>query len=278
MRLSISNLSFPIEDRARSYAYIKAAGADGVELAPTRLGPWNVLSEAAGRLERELLSAHGLQASSLQAIFYGRPELQLLGDEAAFGQMLDHTRRLGDYADAIGAEAAVFGAPAHRNRGTLSIESATALAQTRLHRLGEALEGSRLKLCIEPIPAAYKGDFLQTYGETIAMVRAIAHPNIRLHLDTGCVLLAGDDIAEAVRQGSDLLQHFQAAEPQLGGFANPAARHLPASIALADASYSGWVAIEMLEQEPNALLEVERAISYAKSVYDRDEGSDLRSE
>lgn len=267
MRLSVSNLAFPAEGRDRTYAELRALGVRGVEIAPTRLQPWDEATPDAARSEALRLRAAGLEASSVQAIFYGQPHLQLLGDEAGFGAMRDHVLRLGDYADALGAKVAVFGAAAHRNRGAMEAEAAWDLSVRRLLDLGRALEDADLVLGIEPIPARYRGDFLETFQEVIAMVRQVDHPRIRLHLDTGCVMLGGGDITEAICAGADLLVHFQAAEPDLGSFETVQSPHAAAGAALKDIGYDGWVAIEMLEPKAGGPEILRQAVQTTRLLY-----------
>lgn len=273
MKVAISNLAFPAGERDVAYERLARAGAMGIEIAPSRVQPWEELSSRAGAYERRRLNAHGLEASSLQAIFFGRPELQLLGDETAFRQMRDHVLRLGDYADALGVTVAVFGAPRHRNRGSLSPERAFEVGKGRLRLLAEALGEGGLVLALEPIPKHYNGDFLQSYAEVVEMVEAVDHPAVGLHLDTGCVLLNGDAISDAINAGLGRLVHFQAAEPDLGGFDQPVADHTDAAASLKAVGYDRWVAIEMLEQAPDAMVAAERALAFAWDVYKSGERS-----
>lgn len=267
MKIAISNLAFAASESDRAYERLAAAGIAGIEIAPSRLQAWEQLSGRAGADEKRRLTAYGLEASSLQAIFYGRPELQLLGDEDAFLQMREHVVRLGEYADALGATVAVFGAPRHRNRGSLGLSEALEIGAERLSLLGTALAGSGLVLGMEPIPAHYNGDFLQSFAEVLTMVEAVDHPAIGLHLDTGCVLLNGDSISDAIFAGSARLVHFQAAEPDLGAFDRPSADHPGAAAALNAVGYDRWVSIEMLEQGPDSLAAAEQAAIFVLNTY-----------
>ena len=121
-------------------------------------------------------------------------------------------------------------------------------------------------LGLEPVPPAYGGDFLTPWQECLAMVRAVDHPGLRLHLDTGCVLLGGGAIAEAVRAGAPWLAHFHAAEPQLGFFGAPVADHVAAAEALIGAGYTGWVSIEMREAAEWA-ADLPRALAWVQETY-----------
>ncbi len=267
MRLAVSNLAWGPELQAPALDLLAQMGVDGVEVAPTRIAGWNDITPALLRRFRDDLAAAGLRASSLQAIFFGRPDAQLLGDAAAFARMCEHTRRVSEIALELGAAVAVFGAPRNRARGDMPAEQAFSLAVERLRALGDITAPAGLTLGMEPVPAHYHGDFLMRAGETMDIVRAADHPAIRLHLDSGCVMLGGDSIATAIEQGAALLAHMHMAEPDLAGFTAPRADHAGASEALRAIGYDGWLAIEMREAPGAALQEVATAIRFARATY-----------
>lgn len=267
MRVSVSNLAFGPELREAAYARLAAAGAQGVEVAPTRLAPWEDLTPALCRTEAGALARAGLEASSLQAILFGKSELQLLKGAESFRDLLKHIRLVAEYGEALGARVAVFGAPRNRNRGERPLKDAEALAEERFWALGQAVAPFGLVLGLEPVPAYYGGDFLQTAEEVNRMVRRVDHPHIRLHLDTGCVMLGGGSIAHAIEEGADVLAHFHAAEPDLGPYETPASPHPEAAEALCSVGYDGWVAIEMAEAPKAQLEQVDRAVAYVLSTY-----------
>ncbi|WP_431283411.1 sugar phosphate isomerase/epimerase family protein [Humitalea sp. 24SJ18S-53] len=246
--IAVSNLAWPAEALEEALALLAACDARGVEVAPTRMAPWDALTPADLAAYRARLDVHGLVPSSLQAIFFGVPRAQLLGDSAGFDAMVDHLRRVGAVGQALGVSTAVFGAPHNRLRGALTPATAMELAAERLALLAPVAADAGLVLAMEPVPAAYGSDFLMTWRAALALVRHVGHPAVRLHLDTACVALGGGDIAAAVSEGADMLAHFHAAQPKLVDFAEPIPGHAAAGAALARAGYNGWVAIEMLEQ------------------------------
>lgn len=103
------------------------------------------------------------------------------------------------------------------------------------------------------------------------MVEAVDHPGLGVHLDTACVTLGGDDIAEAISACRHRLVHFHAAEPDLRAFQTPCPSHACAARALAEAEDSlklPWIAIEMLNRsEAGDLREVLRAITFVRETY-----------
>ena len=267
MRLSVSNLAWGPALQGPALALLARMGVEGVEVAPTRIAGWEAITPALLRQFRADLAAAGLRSSSLQAIFYGCPQAQLLGDAAGFAAMSEHCRRVAAIAAELGSGVAVFGAPRNRARGDQLMADALALAGERLHALGDIVQPAGLVLGMEPVPAHYASDFLMRASEAAALVRAVDHPAIRLHLDTGCVMLGGDSIGAAIVQDAPLLAHMHMAEPDLAGFAAPVADHVGASAALRRIGYAGWLAIEMREVEGRALAEVETAVAFARATY-----------
>jgi sugar phosphate isomerase/epimerase len=268
MRLAVSNLAWPAELGDLAIDRLVTLGVTGVEVAPTRLAPWEDLNPTLAHGYRARLADAGLSISSLQAILYGRSELTLLGDRDAFAALAEHIRTVADLAAALGAEVMVLGAPRNRLRGATPILEAWALGRDRLEALGEIAAASGVVIGIEPVPGHYGGDFLTQWRDVLAMVREVDNPGVAVHLDTGCVALGGDRIEEAIAACRDHLAHFHAAQPDLADFAVPAANHTAAAAALRDVGYPGWVSIEMKEQVGDPLGATETAVRAVQAIYD----------
>jgi sugar phosphate isomerase/epimerase len=268
MKISVSNLAFPVDGKNQSYSILSENGATGIEVAPTKLAPWSNLTPKTCADEVELLKNFGLEVSSLQAIFFDKPQCQLLGNQEEFNHFCEHICLLGDIALALGTNIAVFGAPKNRKLGGLTMDNALELAIERLTYVASLLSRTGLILAIEPVPHVYGNDFLIHYNEIIDVVNQIDSPFIKLHLDTACLLLSEADIHEAIHQGKSCLVHFHAAEPNLGDFHNPISFHSKAAIALKEINYSGWVAIEMNTPiEKNHHHAITEALDFVKDTY-----------
>jgi sugar phosphate isomerase/epimerase len=266
-RLAISNLALPTAITPELLKELKTAGIQGIEVAPTRLGSWAELTDERLDGYRWLLADHGLVVSSLASLCFDTTELHLLGSQSSFEKMLAHLQRVAAIGSRLGAELGVFGSPRNRLRGDMSANAAAELGQARLRTLAETVAAEGFCLGLEPVPAAYGGDFLSSAAEVIAMVQAVDHLGLRVHLDTGCVLLGGDQIADAVTAAGSALAHFHITEPKLGSFHAPLAEHAAAAGALQKIGYQGWLAIEMLEQNPDAMSKVKEAICVARNFY-----------
>ncbi|TLU73975.1 sugar phosphate isomerase/epimerase family protein [Lichenicoccus roseus] len=268
MRLAVSNLAWDpaLVPDARMLAMLARGGASGVEVAPTRLAPWNEITPSRLQGFRDACRGEGLSVSSLQAIFYGCTGMALLAGDAEFASMREQVRRLAGIATGLGAPVAVFGAPAYRSRGALTLSAATDLASDRLWQLAELAGAGGVVLGLEPVPAVYGADFLERAGEVIGMVSRVGHPGLRVHLDTACVALAGDDPVAAIAAAGPLLAHYHMSEPRLGGFAAPVLDHAAVARALDEAGYTGWVVIEMLAAGAACEDDVATALAFAAAV------------
>lgn len=265
MKLAISNLAWNISEQEELLSLFPSLGVSGIEVAPTKIANWENINSSLLTDFRQKLGDLGLCVSSLQAIFFGKPDAQLLGDVKSFAVMCEHIDFIADIAAELGAKIAVFGAPKNRQRGDISSNEAFNLAIERFIQLGEICQG-RMKIGIEPVPEFYGSDFILTAEEDLALVKAVNHSAVGLHLDTGCVFLGDGNIDLAIRQGISHLIHFHMAEPELANFSSPKANHILAAKALNDVGYNHWIAIEMKEGE-NSVKNVIQAIDFFKKIY-----------
>lgn len=265
MPLAISNILWTPEQEAAALVAAQAAGANGIEVAPARIASWDTLTSAAVTAYRAKLADHGLAIPSMQALLFGVPDVALLADTASYQRLADHLARVADIAALLGARVMVFGAPKQRLRGTLDGVAANALAAERLPPIGDALHQRGVVLGIEPVPAAYGADFLHNVVEVAALVRQVNHPAIRLHLDTGALHLAGEDVA-VVTANADILCHVHLSRPQLAPLTEALPLDAPLAAALSSLAYRGWLSIEIGPQ-PEPIPVIAAALPLARSLY-----------
>lgn len=248
-RLSVSNIAWPHSDRRAIYSDLATAGFQGVEVALTKFASWDELDHDKVIIERELLEIYDLSVSSYQSLYFGRPDLQLLGDTDSYDALVEHTIRVASLAEAMsGGGPGVFGAPRNRLRGKLDEKSAFDLGADRLCKLANAVAPMGFVLVLEPAPPQYGGDFLMTEAACAEMVRQVNHPSLRLHVDIGCIALAGEVRDEIVENHIDIIEHVHISKPQLAPVGvDDRPRNLSLLQLLSGLDYKGWVAIEMRE-------------------------------
>ena len=271
LRLAISNIAWSGNDNV-VLALIASAGACGVEVAPGKLGGWTEVSGEKITAYRDLCAAYGLSIPSFQAILFGKPELQLLGEQRVFSAMKVHMQRVAELASAAGAGVMVFGAPANRLLLGHSVEDGEQIAGERLRELAEIVWAEGVSIGLEAVPSDYGGEIITDYRTSLNIVQSVAHPGLIFHLDAACTWLAGDSLADAIAISSKALRHFHISQPQLGDFAEPADYHRDAGDALARIEYGGWASIEMRETaRPEESIRL--AIREARRLYSGPSGS-----
>jgi len=269
MKLAVSNIAWPGEPDvdAAAIALLVSNGIRGLEVAPTRVWPeWQGMEPASIRDFRRRIESAGLAISSLQSILFQKPELKLFGSDADRAAMHDHLRLCADLAAGLGAHCLVFGAPKNRDRGTLSEAEAFTIARDFFARASEYYAERGVCLGFEANPIDYQCNFAFESATAARLVRAVDSPGFRLHLDSACLFLAGENAVDAIEQNRDILAHFHVSEPHLGAFATPAAPHSAIAGALARIHYSAWCALEMRAATP-PLPALESAVRFVLNTY-----------
>ena len=264
LRLAVSNIAWERDDDDRVAELLRREKVEAIEIAPTkwRERPLDATPAEIIAFRREWAD-RGLRIVSMQALLFGRADLQLFGETRR--AMSDYLRRMIDFGGAVGAHALVFGSPKNRTRGSLSTSDATQIAADFFRPLGAHAAELGVTLCIEANPPEYGCDFLTTTAEAVALCDVIDSPGIAINGDLGGMTMSGDDPRATIASAARWLGHFHASEPQLAEIGTTA-DHASAAAGLADIGYGRWVSIEM---RGGGVSAVERAVSYVKRAYGR---------
>ena len=265
MRLTISNLAWENNLEADVLAELKKRDISAIEIAPTKIWPdWRNINETSIGFFKERVS--GFDVSSFQSLLFGKPELSIFGSDEIKQQTLHHLKMVADLAAHLGAKPLVFGSPKNRDPGDRPAAKAFAEAKEFFFSMGKYCEKIGVTLCLEANPTQYGCRFITNASQAAELVRAVNSPGFRLHLDTACMFLAGDDVAKTIVENHDILAHFHASEPNLGNFAKPESPHAIAAAALKKIGYFGYVSIEMLNKA-NTLQPITEALDYVQRTY-----------
>ena len=271
MKLAFSNIAWPPELDADVAALLVERGFSGVEIAPTkwRDKPYEA-APADVRAYRDQWADRGLEVVALQALLFGRPDLQLFGDDSSRSALKNYLRRAIDFAALVGARALVFGSPKNRARGAMPPADALTSAADFFRAVAPYAHERGCVLCIEPNPPAYGCDFITTTPEAVALCRAIGTAGVAVNLDGGAMAMNGEDQRAMIATAAPLVGHVHASEPQLAELASPL--HEITAAALAASGYAGWVSVEMRATPGDELGAVRRAAAFATRYYERHTG------
>ena len=268
MKLAVSNIAWDASAEDAAAGVLVRGGVTGVELAPTkwRDAPFDARADDIAEL-RKRWEDRGLPIVALQSLLFGRPDLQLFAGDRDRAALLDHLRKVADFAAAVGARSLVFGSPKNRLRGERSPEEAMEIARNFFRGLATHARDRGVVLCIEANPPEYGCDFITRTGEAVELCRLVDDPTIRVNADLGGMALAGEDPSTAVAQAAAYVGHVHASEPHLAALSTLSA-HERAASALVGMNYSGWISIEMrAPPSGEQLATLERAIRVASRAY-----------
>lgn len=249
---SVSNIAWPPALRDAAHDLLAEFGAGGLEIAPGLTFPGEAdpfaPSDAAAAGLRHELGQRGLTLTSMQSLLFGVSEAQLFGDETGRGAFEAGVLRAVRLAERLGVPNLVMGSPKARSFAVgWSVTEVEARAVEVFSSLGDACVRAGCVLALEPNPAGYGTNFLNTFAETLAFARRLGHPAVRVNLDLGAVAMNGerDAMLEALREAVGFIAHVHVSEPHLVPAPVDLETLVPVLKALDAAGYEGAVSIEM---------------------------------
>lgn len=265
---AISNIAWdPAEDEAVA-ALMQRYGVRGLEIAPAKVhNPPVEASTDEIRDYRRRWEDRGISLCAMQALLFGAPYTAIFEGEELRNTMLDYLAQVFAMAGQLGATSLVFGSPKNRKRGNMEYDAAFAGAVTFFREAGRRAADHGVVLCIEPNPAYYECDFVQTSAEGMALVEAVDHPGFGLHLDAAGMALSKENIAESLERCAGKFRHFHVSEKDLAGIGAGSVDHAAVGAALKKSGYDGWISMEMRPGEGSALGRIEQAFEIATQYY-----------
>lgn len=269
-KLAASNIAWePHEDDAVA-AVLRARGFTGVEVAPTKRfeSPIEASKKdiASYRAEWE---KRGLKIVAMQALLFGRADLQLFGSATVRRALKEYLSALIEMAQGLGAQALVFGSPKNRKRGKMPLDEATDIAVEFFREIGALAASRDCVICIEPNPPSYDCDFVNTTAEAVAFANLTGSRGVRVNGDVGAMVTQGEPPAATLRDACKWLGHFHASEPMLAEVGD-AIHQAEAAAELKQSGYGGWVSIEMRPAESGSRVDaITRAADRVTRIYGR---------
>lgn len=272
MRIAISNIAWEVGDDEAVAALLRQYRVDAIDIAPGKYFPDPRQATAADISRvREQWAQCGVAITGMQALLFGTTGLNLFGPPSVQTALLVHLDAVCRIGAGLGATRLVFGSPKNRDRTGLNEAQTETVAVEFFRRLGASASAHGVQVCLEPNPPCYGANFMTTSAETAAVVRQVAHPAIRMQLDTGAITLNGEAAEQVIADYAPLIGHIHASEPNLVVLGDGGCDHQTVGRALKAILPDRLVTIEMLaaKQEPR-LRAIERALQVAIRYYRND--------
>lgn len=272
MKLAVSNIAWEAGENEGIIPLLRNNDVIGIEIAPTKR--WGEPIEAA---ESEIKDyryewiSQGLTPVAMQALLFGKPHLSIFGERAA--ETKNYLGKIIRLAGLLSIKALVFGSPKNRLIGDRDRDAAYEEAHAFFSELGQLAADNGVVFCIEPNPKEYGCDFITTSLEGLQLVKDVGHPGFGLHLDTGTMLINGEQPELILPECLPYAAHFHISDPNLlipGSFSSG---HSAIASFLQRSNYNKWVSIEMKNGQLTSNYEaLYQALSYVRNVYFENNG------
>lgn len=269
MRIAISNIAWDVEEDELVAALLAKYDIDAIDIAPGKYFP---LPDLATDEDIEKVKAYwakkGIEITGMQSLLFGTQGLNVFGTADIQTKLLSHLGSICRIAGKLGASRLVFGSPKNRDRSGLSDAQALEQAVYFFRRLGDIAQANGVIICLEPNPTCYGANFMTTGEETLAVVKAIHHPAIKMQLDTGAITINQESIAQIVNAAQSEIGHIHISEPNLSVIGASDADHAQFANAINNTLGDSLVTIEMVatKDEPH-LVSIERALKLVTHNY-----------
>ncbi|TLP74713.1 sugar phosphate isomerase/epimerase [Pseudomonas nitroreducens] len=273
MRLAISNIAWDISEDELVAGLLKRYAIDAIDIAPGKYFPdpakasaLDILAVKCWWLDR------GIEITGMQALLFGTTGLNVFGSADSQNALLRHLNEVCRIASGLGATRLVFGSPKNRDRSGLSDQAALEIAIDFFRRLGAVAQEHSVLICLEPNPACYGSNFMTSSAETRAVVESVAHPKIRMQLDTGAITINAEVPSQVIGECAGLIGHVHASEPSLLTLGDGGTAHAEFADALEQILPEQVVSIEMVATDKeDHIISIERALTVACRYYRKSE-------
>jgi D-psicose/D-tagatose/L-ribulose 3-epimerase len=273
LRLALCNevlRHLPFEAQCRLAAGL---GCSGLELAPFTLAddPATLTDADAQRLRR-VAADHGLAISSLHWLLVVPEVLSISTPDAALhARTVALLQQMIAFAAACGAGVLVHGSPAQRSPALgQTVADALARSEAAWATLAPAAQQHGVVYCIEPLSPT-ETPVLNTVAEAAAVVDRIASPNVRTMFDLSSASQSeheppADVLARFLASGH--VAHVQLNDRNRRGPGQGNTPVAPVLRALRAADYTGWVALEPFDYQPDPVACAAASAAYVRGAWE----------
>ncbi len=260
MKLAVSNIAWDANDQDKAYALLRDQGVAGLEIAPGLLLPGQVdplkADMSACAQAKDQASRFGLQLVSMQSLLFGAPQAQLFGDSHGQAIFLSTMTGAIELASRLDIPNLVLGSPKQRGiPDGMEFDLAKKMWRKSLRAIGDVARSHGVVVALEPNPAPYGTNFMNTLIDTMAVINDVEHPAILLNLDLGAMIMTGEisKIDDLLDEAFHLVHHVHVSAPYLEEI-TPHAREVGVFLdALGRRGWQKWISIEM-RQNFDALM------------------------
>ncbi len=265
-RFSLCNETFGDWAFERVCGVTAACGYTGIELAPfTFAKSVNGISSKRRTEIRQQAERAGLQVVALHWLLAKTEGYHLTSPDAKVRRRTaEYLASLARFCAEVGGRLMVLGSPKQRDLPP-GVDRAAGMkyAAEVLQAVEPTLKQTGVVIGLEPL-APNTTNFLTTAAEGAELVKRVATPHCRLHLDCLAMATEATPIPELIRKHRALLVHFHANDPNGQGPGFGKLDFVPILKALREIDYRGWVSVEVFDYSPGGERLARESIRYLR--------------
>ncbi len=268
MKYAVCNEIFKNKKWEEVCRFVKAAGFDGIEIAPMTFAESVRDIPPSRRAEiRKLAADNGLELPALHKLMSSPKGLSINSPDPAVRQAgVDYLIALFEFAADLGCRLLIYGSPASRNvQGSLTYNQARDNMKDSLLKCLDNAKKAGLLLCLEPLSAEVTNIFA-TVEAAYGFVCNVSHPSFVLMADCKAMASEKRPIPDTIRLFGSEIQHLHGNDA-LGvapGFG--IVDFAPILQALKEIGYQGYFSLEPFSCRPDAETVASVSLKYLKSL------------
>ena len=214
-QLSISNIAWDAKDDLKVAPLLNKHDVKYIDIAPSKyFKDFKEASITEIKQVKDTWRKQGISINGMQSLMFGTKDLNLFGDNLVQSIMLDHLSSVCRIGELLDARYLVFGSPKNRDCSVVDKNIRDDIALDFFYRLGEIAKHYNVTICLEPNPELYGANFLTTTQDTYDFVSKLNHPNVRMQLDTG-TMLVNQEAASVIEQVKAMIGHVHLSQNHL---------------------------------------------------------------
>jgi len=262
------NEAFEGRPFAETCRAIRAAGYDGIEIAPFTLAERpSDITPAQRREYRDIMTSEGLAFAGLHWLMVSPKGLHVTTPNAGLrARSWQHIHELVDLCADLGpAGVMVFGSPKQRSTtGGLTRAQATQNFTEGLAAIAPHACTRGVTVLVEALPAN-QSDVVQTLDEAVAIVRTIASPAVETMFDIHNAIDETLPHDELVDRYFEHIRHVHVNELDGRHCGTGSYDYKPVLDVLARRGYAGWISLEAFDFSPGAERLASESLRYLES-------------
>jgi sugar phosphate isomerase/epimerase len=240
MNLSVSNLAWDNHENEQILEIFSDIGINKIEGVPSKINSWDKLTNTEISQYKEYLDSKNLSMKSMQSIFFNTKIIDFKNQD----EVITHFEQLIEISKILGVNVLVLGSPKLRKKYDGWSEDLIRI----FNRLDFILDGTSIRVVIEPNTSMYGGEYFFTVFEIVDFIKKNGFKNIKTMIDTHNVILENENPIEILELYYDYIEHIHISEVNLSPFKNNEF-HNNFSKKLQEMKYSKIITYEVLKHD-----------------------------